>query len=245
MGALPISTLLPARRLFARRVVAAASILDECQAELIQNAFATVDRSLFLPEQVRQLALTDQALPIGFGQTSLKPSQLARALAIARIGVGTRVLEIGCGSGYSSAIMSEMGASVYSIEEIGMLAQQTRKRLDALYYHDILIRRADGSRGWHEHAPYDVIIFWSPVERIDSEVFTQLNLPYGEILAPLFNNSSSSLESHSSEMLNQQVILSLFSATTEATEAEMLANEKDIADHFRVYQIEPFQSEAC
>lgn len=170
---------------FADEVVERAGVLDDETAQVLVQAFAKVPRSLFVPEAFRSRAADDCALPIGYDQSTSKPSTVARMLALIGLRRGMRVLEIGCGSGYCSAVMAAAGAQVFTVEYLGLLAQRTRRLLDALNFQNVLIRRGDGRRGWSEHAPYDAIIVSVAFEQIESRLLDQLIMPGGRMVAPV------------------------------------------------------------
>jgi protein-L-isoaspartate(D-aspartate) O-methyltransferase len=170
---------------FAQSIVEKAGVLDEDTAEVLIQAFAAVPRDKFVSSAFNLRAWDDHALPIGYGQTISKPSTVARMLGLIGIRPGMRVLEIGCGSGYCSAVMASAGVQVFAVEYIGLLAQQTRRLLDSLNYQKILIRRGDGRRGWAEHAPYDAIVLSAAFEKIEPELVAQLVNPGGRMVAPV------------------------------------------------------------
>jgi len=170
---------------FAKEIVGKAGVIDESTYTVLVKAFAAVPRVQFIEEAFNLRAHEDVALPIGFGQTISKPSTVARMLAIIGIGPGTKVLEIGCGSGYCSAVMSSAMASVYAVEYVGLLAQKTRRKLDKLGFHNILVRSGDGSRGWKEHAPYDAIVVSAAFDLVTPELLSQLKDDGGKLVAPL------------------------------------------------------------
>ena len=172
---------------FAQDIVEKAGVIDEDTAETLVYAFAAVPRDRFVPEALNLRATEDNALPIGYGQTISKPSTVARMLALIGIRPGMKVLEIGCGSGYCSAVMAAAGAQVYAVEYVGLLAQQTRKRLDAMGYQNLLIRNGDGRRGWAEHGPFDAIVLSAAFETIEPELVSQLVNPGGRMVAPVGN----------------------------------------------------------
>lgn len=173
---------------FAENVVEKAGILDETVAETLTRAFASVPRDQFVEGALNLRATDDIALPIGYGQTISKPSTVARMLGLIGLRRGMRVLEVGCGSGYCSAVMAAAGAQVYAVEYVGLLAQRTRKLLDALSFQNILVRRGDGRRGWAEHAPYDAIVVSAAFESIEPELVSQLVNPGGRMVAPVGTN---------------------------------------------------------
>jgi protein-L-isoaspartate(D-aspartate) O-methyltransferase len=172
---------------FAENVVERAGVIEEDTAETLIHAFSAVPRDQFVAEAFNLRATEDTALPIGYGQTISKPSTVARMLALIGLRPGLRVLEIGCGSGYCSAVMAAAGASVFAVEFVGLLAQQTRRKLDALNFQNVLIRRGDGRRGWAEHAPYDAIVVSAAFETMEPELVAQLVNPGGRMVAPVGN----------------------------------------------------------
>jgi protein-L-isoaspartate(D-aspartate) O-methyltransferase len=175
----------PGWRRFAEGIVESAGILDDSTAETLVEAFASVPRDRFVAEAFNLRAAEDNALPIGFGQTISKPSTVARMLGLIGLRKGMTVLEIGCGSGYCSAVMAAAGARVFAVEYVGLLAQRTRKLLDSMNFQNILVRRGDGRRGWLEHAPYDAIVVSAAFNQIEPELFSQLVSPGGRMVAPI------------------------------------------------------------
>jgi protein-L-isoaspartate(D-aspartate) O-methyltransferase len=170
---------------FAEMVVEKVGIIDDETAEALIRAFAAVPRDKFVAEAFNMRATEDTALPIGYGQTISKPSTVARMLGLIGLRSGMRVLEIGCGCGYASAVMAAAGAQGYAVEFVGLLAPKTRKLLDAMNYQNILIRRGDGRRGWQEHAPYDAIVVSTAFETVEPELVAQLVNPGGRMVAPI------------------------------------------------------------
>ena len=176
---------------FAEQVVDGAAILDDNTAQLLVEAFAAVPREQFIEQRAR--AFEDMQLSVGFGQTSPRPSTIARMLGVLGLSSGMRILELGCGSGYCSALMAAAGASVFALEEIGLLAQRARKTLDALGYQNVIVRPREGKRGWSEHAPFDAIIVWQPCLRMPAELMNQLSTPSGRLLGLIGTAASARL----------------------------------------------------
>ena len=173
---------------FAENVVESAGILDDAVAQTLCEAFASVPRDKFVAPAFNLRATEDTALPIGFGQTISKPSSVARMLGLIGLEPGMRILEVGCGSGYCSAVMAAAGAQVFAVEYVGLLAQKTRRLLDTLNFHNILVRTGDGRRGWREHAPFDAIAISTAFEQIDPALLEQLRNPGGRMVAPVGNS---------------------------------------------------------
>lgn len=126
--------------------------------EAVIKAMLTVPRHLFLGDALSGQAYGDFPLPIGDGQTISQPFIVA-FMSEALLLQGTeKVLEIGTGSGYQTAVLSMLAARIFSIERISSLAQKTRRLLDELGYTSVLVRVADGTLGWADEAPFDAII---------------------------------------------------------------------------------------
>ncbi|MCM8760864.1 MAG: protein-L-isoaspartate(D-aspartate) O-methyltransferase, partial [Candidatus Omnitrophica bacterium] len=118
-------------------------------------AMRKVERHLFVPSALLNVAYSDEPLPIGYGQTISQPFIVAYMTEAARIKPGDKVLEIGTGSGYQAAILAEMLAEVYTIELVEPLATQARTRLNSLGYKNIEVKCGDGYKGWPDKAPFD------------------------------------------------------------------------------------------
>lgn len=138
------------------------------------NAMRTVKRHRFVPERLKAYAYEDGPLPIGHGQTISQPYIVAYMTEFLRLKPGSRVLEIGTGSGYQAAVLSCIAGEVYTVEIITELGQQAQKRLKALGYQNVMVRVADGYNGWEEHAPYDAIIVTAAAEYIPPPLIKQL-----------------------------------------------------------------------
>ncbi len=124
----------------------------------VLRAMENVDRARFVPEHLRAQAYSDQPLPIGAGQTISQPYIVAMMTEALEVDPGDRVLEIGTGSAYQTAILAELGAEVYSVEIVEELYHEARHRLEALGYENVHLRLGSGYEGWPEHAPYQAII---------------------------------------------------------------------------------------
>jgi protein-L-isoaspartate(D-aspartate) O-methyltransferase len=125
---------------------------------LVTQAVRSVRREDFLPSNQRQRSGEDVPLPIGYAQTISQPSLVEEMTRELALNPRSRVLEIGTGSGYQTAILAEIAAAVFTVERILELAAAARERLDALGYHNIQYRVGDGALGWAEEAPFDAII---------------------------------------------------------------------------------------
>lgn len=132
----------------------------------VLEAFATVERHRFFPEEGRAYAYDDTAYPIGYGQTISQPFTVAymTSLLVERASEG-KVLEVGTGSGYQAALLDALGYRVWTIERVPALAEQARRRFEEMAL-PIVSRQGDGSLGWPEEAPFEGIIVTAgaPVE---------------------------------------------------------------------------------
>ena len=151
----------------------------------VLQAMRKVPRHYFVASGMELQAYDEKALPIGFGQTISHPYTVALMTQILNPKSGERILEIGTGSGYQAAILSEMGATVFSIEKVRDLALRAERRLKQLGYgYRVLIRIGDGSLGWAAHAPYDAIIFTAGAPQAPEHLFAQLDQG-GRLLVPI------------------------------------------------------------
>lgn len=150
----------------------------------VRGAILRVPRHLFVPDKVTDLAYEPRALPIGSGQTISQPYIVALMTEQARVGRGSRVLEIGTGSGYQAAVLAELGAEVYSIEIIPDLAKSAAERLESLGYTSVHVRQGDGWAGWPEAGPFDAILVTAATPVIPDRLLRQL-ANRGRLLVPL------------------------------------------------------------
>lgn len=137
-------------------------------------AFANVPRERFVIPDYAHLAYRDVVLPIGEQQSITQPSIVAQMASAARLAGDERLLEIGCGSGYAAAIFAELCSVVYAVEIRGRLARLAESRLHRLGYANVLVRHGDGTLGWPEHAPYDVIVVAAGAPGIPEALLAQL-----------------------------------------------------------------------
>ena len=138
------------------------------------RAMESVPRHLFVPEEVRDLSYTDGPLPIGEGQTISQPYIVAFMTQALDLEQGDRVLEIGTGSGYQAAILSEIVSQVYSIEIVPSLGESASERLENLGYTNVDTRIGDGYNGWPEKGPFDAIMVTAGAETIPEPLVEQL-----------------------------------------------------------------------
>jgi protein-L-isoaspartate(D-aspartate) O-methyltransferase len=137
-------------------------------------AMRRVPRHAFVPDEWVSRAYDDTPLPIGYGQTISQPFIVGWMTELLSLSPGSRVLEVGTGSGYQAAILEEMGMEVYSIEIIEALASAATDRLTVLGYERTIVRHADGYFGWEEHAPFEAIIVTCAPDHIPPPLIQQL-----------------------------------------------------------------------
>ena len=140
----------------------------------VLDAMRAVPREAFVPQDLTACAYDDGPLPIGSGQTISQPYVVAFMIAAAAPKAGDRALEIGTGSGYSAAVLASIVKEVYTIERIAVLADAATCRLGDLGYRNVHVRCGDGTLGWPEYAPYDVIIVTAAGPRVPPALLAQL-----------------------------------------------------------------------
>ena len=151
----------------------------------VLEAIASLDRRDFVPDDQSDLAGLDEPLPIGFEQTISQPFVVAVMTEALDLQGNERVLEIGTGSGYQTAVLARLVPAVYSIEIVAQLAASAQQRLiDRLKLSNVRLRWGDGHRGWSEEAPFDGIILTAAPERIPDQLIAQLSVG-GRLVAPV------------------------------------------------------------
>lgn len=155
-------------------------------------AVGAVPRHAFVPSGVRHRAYEDAALPIGNSQTISQPFVHARSLELLRLTGHERVLEVGTGSGYQTALLSRIAASVYSVERVEALLEQARTALKVSGVSNVHLAAADGTAGWPEHAPYDAIVVSAGSPEIPQPLLAQL-ADGGRLLVPIGDRNTQHL----------------------------------------------------
>jgi protein-L-isoaspartate(D-aspartate) O-methyltransferase len=150
----------------------------------VLRAFDLVPRHLFVPESVRHRAYDDAALPIGFGQTASQPSLQALYLQTLRIQPTDRVLEVGTGTGFQTALLAHLARHVYSVERVRELSARARTLLDSLRLTNVALLVGDGTIGWSRYAPYDAILVAAGGPSVPQPLIDQL-APGGRMLVPV------------------------------------------------------------
>lgn len=154
------------------------------RSELVLDAMGRVPREAFLPARLREFAYDDTALPIEEGQTISQPYIVAFMIEALALCGGEKVLEIGAGSGYAAAVLSEIAADVYTVERHGPLAEKAAATLADLGYDHVHVLHGDGTRGWPAHAPYDAIIVAAGGPTIPESLKDQLKIG-GRLVIPV------------------------------------------------------------
>ncbi len=150
----------------------------------IVAAMRHVPRHFFVPKNYQDLAYSNRPLPIGHDQTISQPYIVAYMTKWLEMKPGNKVLEIGTGSGYQAAVLSELTPHIYTIEIVKPLGDQAKKRFEILGYHTIQTKIGNGYKGWAEHAPFDRIILTAAPEEIPQPLIDQL-APGGIMIAPV------------------------------------------------------------
>ena len=158
----------------------------------VLRAFGETPRHLFVPEAVRHRAYEDVALPIGKGQTISQPSTQAKYLQALELGGRERVLEIGTGSGYQTALLTMLADTVVSVERVNELAVQARAALRSAGITAATIVTGDGSLGWAPMAPFDAILVSAAGPSIPAPLLAQLS-DGGHLVAPVHDRGSQRL----------------------------------------------------
>jgi protein-L-isoaspartate(D-aspartate) O-methyltransferase len=153
-------------------------------SEPVRQALIKVPRHAFVPDALQDAAYDNGPLPIGEGQTISQPYIVAIMTELLALGPEHRVLEIGTGSGYQTAILAQLVKQVYSIEIVASLAKRAAQRLRLLGYANITIRTGDGYHGWPEEAPFDAIIITAATAAVPPPLLEQLK-PGGRLIVPL------------------------------------------------------------
>jgi protein-L-isoaspartate(D-aspartate) O-methyltransferase len=151
-----------------------------------------VPRHLFVPDAVQHRAYEDAPVPIGYGQTASQPSLQALYLQVLKLQPEDRVLEIGTGSGYQTALLALLAGHVYSVERIRELSARARKVLDTLRFANIALLVGDGTIGWSKYAPYDAILVAAAAPDVPQALLDQL-ADGGRMLIPIGDRAEQTL----------------------------------------------------
>jgi len=177
------------RRLMVEEQLRRRDVVDE----RVLEAMARVPRELFLPEAIRDRAYDDAALPIGGGQTISQPYMVAKICEALALAGPERVLDVGTGSGYQAAVLSELASEVDTIERIPELAEQARANLEAAGYGTVRVHIGDGTRGLPERAPFAAIAVAAAAPHVPQTLYEQLE-PRGRLVVPVGKRGIQRLE---------------------------------------------------
>lgn len=158
----------------------------------VLTAMEQVARELFVPEGIRNSAYEDRALPVDCGQTISQPYIVGKMTEQIGLTSSDRVLEIGTGTGYQTAILAELATEVFTVERHAELSVLASERLNRLGYTNIRYRHGDGTVGWAEHAPYDAIIVTAGAPSIPRELKLQL-AEGGQLVIPVGDERAQTL----------------------------------------------------
>lgn len=165
-------------------------LIERLRSEGITNdsileVMRTTPRHLFIDEALASRAYEDTALPIGHGQTISQPLIVARMTEILLAGPPLkRVLEVGTGCGYQTAVLAQLIEHLYTVERIAPLQEQAKERLNKLQLRNIVFRITDGHWGWNDYAPYDGILVTAAPEELPEELLSQL-VDGGRLVIPI------------------------------------------------------------
>ncbi|MCW8877959.1 MAG: protein-L-isoaspartate O-methyltransferase [Kangiellaceae bacterium] len=163
--------------------------------EKLLGAMATIPREKFVPESYRNLAYADIAIPLGHNQQMLTPRELARMIQELQLDGSEKVLEVGCGSGYSSALLSRLAKKVISVDIISDFVSVASKRLKQLAFNNIEVEEADAADGWLAKAPYDAILITAAIPQITESMIRSLSA-HGRIVAIIGSAGKYSVNSY-------------------------------------------------
>jgi protein-L-isoaspartate(D-aspartate) O-methyltransferase len=158
----------------------------------VLRVFDLVPRHRFVPESVQHRAYDDAPVPIGYGQTASQPSLQALYLQTLQLQPTDKVLEIGTGSGYQTALLAHLAQHVYSVERIRELSARARTVLDAMRYRNIALLVGDGTIGWSRYAPYDAILVGAAAPGVPQALLDQLATG-GRMLIPIGDRNEQTL----------------------------------------------------
>ncbi|MCU1265787.1 MAG: protein-L-isoaspartate O-methyltransferase [Acidobacteria bacterium] len=166
------------------RMVARLRDYYRIQDPRVLEAMRAVPRHFFVPEALRGRAYGDHALPISANQTISQPYIVARMTELLELDENSRVLEIGAGSGYQTAVLSKVAAQLYAIERIADLARQAQSRIRQLGIYNATVKCFDGTLGWAANAPYDGILVAAGGPNIPAPLVAQLKVG-GKLVVPV------------------------------------------------------------
>ena len=158
----------------------------------VLRAFDLVPRHIFLPAAAQHRAYEDAPIPIGFGQTASQPSLQALYMQLLDLQPADKVLEVGTGTGFQTAVLAQLAGHVYSVERIRELSTRARTIIDALRIPNVALLTGDGTIGWSKYAPYDAILVAAAAPGVPDALVDQL-APGGRMLIPVGDRTEQKL----------------------------------------------------
>jgi protein-L-isoaspartate(D-aspartate) O-methyltransferase len=150
----------------------------------VRAAVEAVPRERFLTKDQQPFFADDRPIGIGHGQTTSQPSLIAWMVQALKLEAGAKVLEVGTGCGYQTALLAKLGCEVYSVEIVAPLAARAAQTLTELGFHDVQLKVGDGDLGWPEAAPFDGIVVSAGAPRVPRPLLDQL-APHGRLVIPV------------------------------------------------------------
>lgn len=169
-----------------REQLAARDIKDE----RVLDVMGLVERHKFVPEMMKEHAYEDMVITIGEGETLAQPYSVALVAELLKLKGREKVLEVGTGSGYQTAVLAELAKEVYTIEAVEPLKIEAEKKLEALGYKNIMIKTGTADEGWEEHAPFDDVVITFPISYIPQKLIDQLEIG-GKLIIHIGDRGSS------------------------------------------------------
>ncbi len=160
--------------------------------ERVLEAMARIPRHLFVPEAIKSQAYNDNALPISRGQTISQPFIVARMTELLELTGQEKVLEIGAGSGYQTAVLASLARKVFAVERLADFANEANQRLQTLGIRNVTLKAADGTFGWDAYMPYDAILVAAGGPEIPEPLVAQLKIG-GKLVIPIGDEQRSQM----------------------------------------------------
>lgn len=158
------------------RMVRDQLIARDIKDERVLDVMSIVERQKFVPEMMKEYAYDDMVIAIGDGGTLAQPYSVALIAQLLKLKGGEKILEVGTGSGYQTAVLAELAKEIYTIEAVEALKIEAEKRFEALGYKNIRIKTGSVDEGWKEYAPFDAIVISYPISYIPQKLIDQLKV---------------------------------------------------------------------
>lgn len=158
----------------------------------VLDVMNSLPRHIFVPEAIKSQAYNDNALPIASGQTISQPFIVARMTELLELKGDEKVLEIGAGSGYQTAVLASLARKIFAIERLDSLASEAKQRLQTLGFRNVTLKAADGTEGWTAYMPYDAILVAAGGPEIPEPLVEQLKVG-GRLVIPIGRDQKSQM----------------------------------------------------